>query len=158
MDTEAVRALAAQLTAKAGEIDTLRQQLTGQLENALWIGPDREQFYGDWTGQYCTALNQAAEGLRTAARRATANADEQEQTSSSLDAGFPRVELIPRTMAYGLGEDGTQPPGLHTMAVGEDGTQPPEFRTMAVGEDGNRPPDLFAHTMAVGEDGTQPPE
>jgi len=82
MDIQAVRTLAAQLTAKAGEIDTLRQQLTGQLENTPWVGPDREQFYGDWTGQYSTALTQVAEGLRNASQRATSNANQQEQASA----------------------------------------------------------------------------
>lgn len=83
MDIQAVRNLAAQLNQKAGEIDSLRQQLTGQLDSTPWIGPDRERFHSDWTGRYSTALNQVAEGLREASQRATQNANEQEQASNA---------------------------------------------------------------------------
>lgn len=82
MDIPAVRNLAVQLQQKAGEIDSLRQQLTGQLDGTPWVGPDRERFHSDWSGQYCTALNQVAEGLRDASQRANRNADEQEAASS----------------------------------------------------------------------------
>lgn len=82
MDIQAVRNLAQQLQQKAGEIDSLRQQLTGQLDSTPWVGADRERFHSDWTGQYSTALNQVAEGLRDASARATQNANEQEQASS----------------------------------------------------------------------------
>ncbi len=83
MDIPAVRSLASQLDVKAGEIESLRQQLTGQMESTPWVGPDRERFYGDWTGQYSQALNQVANALREASQRATANANEQEAASGS---------------------------------------------------------------------------
>jgi uncharacterized protein YukE len=83
MDIQAVRQLATQLNAKAGEIRNLTNQLTGQLEGTAWVGPDRERFYGDWTGQYVSALNNVAQGLEDAAQRATQNANQQEQASSS---------------------------------------------------------------------------
>lgn len=83
MDIEAVRSLATQLNTKASDIDSLRQQLTSQIESTAWVGADRERFYGDWTGQYTAALNQVAEGLRTAATCATNNANQQETTSNA---------------------------------------------------------------------------
>jgi len=83
MDIQAVRQLATQLNAKAGEIRNLTSQLTGQLEGTAWVGPDREQFYGDWTGQYVSALNNVAQGLEDASQRATQNANQQEQASGS---------------------------------------------------------------------------
>lgn len=83
MDIQAVRTLATQFQNKAGEIDSLRQQLTGQLDSTPWVGPDRDRFHSDWTGQYSNALNQVAEALREASRRATQNANEQEQASNS---------------------------------------------------------------------------
>lgn len=82
MDVQAVRTLGTQLNAKAGEIRSIAQQLTGQLESTPWVGPDREQFYGDWTGQHMTALNQVCQALEGASQRATMNANQQEQTSS----------------------------------------------------------------------------
>ncbi len=83
MDIPAVRQLAAQLNQKADEIDRLRQQLTSQLNSTQWVRNDRNQFANDWNGQYSTALNQVAQGLRDASTRANRNADEQETTSAS---------------------------------------------------------------------------
>lgn len=81
MDIAAVRQLSQQLNAKADEIRSITQQLTGQLQNTPWVGPDRERFYGDWTGQYTSALNNVVQGLEDAAQRAMQNANEQEQVS-----------------------------------------------------------------------------
>lgn len=81
MDIAAVRTLSQQLKAKADEIRTLTQQLTGQLQNTPWVGQDRERFYSDWTGQYCTALNNVVTGLEDASNRALQNANEQDQIS-----------------------------------------------------------------------------
>lgn len=82
MDIAAVRTLAKQLRTRAEEIKTITQQLTGQLQSTPWIGPDREQFYGDWTGRYTAALNNVVAGLETAATRAMLNSNEQEAASS----------------------------------------------------------------------------
>lgn len=83
MDIPAVRQLATQLNAKAGEIRNLRSQLTSQLDSTAWVGPDRDRFHGDWTGQYCNALEQVACGLEEASQRATMNAQQQEQASQA---------------------------------------------------------------------------
>lgn len=83
MDIAGVRQLATSLNAKADEIDALRQQLTSQLGATQWVGNDRNQFTNDWNGQYTSALNQVAQGLRDAATRANLNANEQEATSNS---------------------------------------------------------------------------
>ena len=81
MDIAAVRTLSQQLTAKAGDIRSLMQQLTTQLNNTQWVGPDQAQFLGDWQGQHCTALNNVISGLEDASARASRNADEQENAS-----------------------------------------------------------------------------
>jgi uncharacterized protein YukE len=82
MDINAVRQLAAAMRQKADEIDSLRQQLTNQLNNTQWVGNDRNQFTSDWNGMYTSSLNQVAQGLRDAATRADQNAGEQETASS----------------------------------------------------------------------------
>jgi hypothetical protein len=46
------------------------------------VGPDRERFLADWTGQHQAQLNQVVQALQDASRRATANAAEQEQASN----------------------------------------------------------------------------
>lgn len=82
MDIAAVRTLSKQLQTRADEIRTITQQLTGQLNSTPWVGPDREQFHGDWTGQYTAALNSVVNGLEQASMRALRNSNEQEQASS----------------------------------------------------------------------------
>jgi uncharacterized protein YukE len=82
MDIPAVRNLSKQLKSRADEIQSIQQQLTGQLDSTPWQGPDREQFHGDWNGQHRQALNAVIQGLEQASVRATRNANEQEQASS----------------------------------------------------------------------------
>lgn len=82
MDIAAVRTLSKQLQTRADEIRTITQQLTGQLNATPWVGPDREQFHGDWNGQYTAALNSVVNGLEQASVRALRNSNEQEQASS----------------------------------------------------------------------------
>lgn len=82
MDIASVRTLGQQLQSRADEIRTLTQQLTGQIESTAWVGPDRDQFHGDWTGQHTAALTTVVTGLENASARALRNADEQEQASS----------------------------------------------------------------------------
>ncbi len=61
MDIQAVRDLATQLTNKAGEIDSLRQQLTGKIDGTPWVGADRERFHNDWSSRHSVALTQVAD-------------------------------------------------------------------------------------------------
>lgn len=82
MDIAAVRQLSQQMKAKADEIRTLSQQLTGQLQNAQWVGPDRDRFTNDWQSQHVAALNRVAEGLEHASQAADNNASQQEQASN----------------------------------------------------------------------------
>lgn len=81
MDIAAVRQLSQQLTAKAGEIQTIMSTLTNQLQSTPWVGPDREKFLSDWQSQHVAALTRVKEGLEGAAQLATKNANEQEQAS-----------------------------------------------------------------------------
>ena len=82
MDPQAVRQFANQLNQKAQEIQTIMQQLTGDLQNTAWLGADRQQFESDWNGQHCSALRQVISGLETASQRASANAQQQEDVSN----------------------------------------------------------------------------
>jgi hypothetical protein len=83
MDIQQVRMLAQQLQQSAGEIKTLMQRLTSQLQSTPWVGADRTKFEGDWTGPHCAALNRVAGDLEQAAQTALRNASEQEAASSS---------------------------------------------------------------------------
>jgi uncharacterized protein YukE len=83
MDPAAVRQFAQQLNQKAGEIQSIMQQLTSSLQGTPWLGADRQQFESDWNGQHCAALRQVIQGLEDAATRAVANAQQQEQASQA---------------------------------------------------------------------------
>lgn len=83
MDIAQVRTLASQLDHAATEIQQLAQSLTSKLQGTPWVGPDRERFLADWTGHHQSQLNQVVHALQEAARRATANANEQEQVSNN---------------------------------------------------------------------------
>jgi uncharacterized protein YukE len=82
MDVAAVRQLSQQMKAKADEIRQLSQQLTGQLQNTQWVGPDRDRFTNDWQSQHAAALSRVAEGLEQASQAANNNASQQEQASN----------------------------------------------------------------------------
>lgn len=82
MDIAAVRTLSKQMKSGADEIRQITQQLTAQLNSTPWVGPDREQFHGDWTGQYTASLNKVVTGLEQASARALKNSNEQEQASA----------------------------------------------------------------------------
>ena len=83
MDIQAVRQLSQQMKSKAEEIRSLMQQLTSQLQNTQWVGPDREKFTSDWQGQHVAALNRVIQGLEDASTAASNNANQQEQASNS---------------------------------------------------------------------------
>lgn len=82
MDIPAVRNLSKQLKRRADEIESISQQLTGQLDATPWVGPDRQQFHSDWNGRYRQALRTVVQGLEQASVSANRNATEQEQASS----------------------------------------------------------------------------
>ena len=64
------------------QIQQLQQQLSQQLQNVQWIGPDREQFLGDWQSQHVPSLTNVVQAIEAAAQRAVQNATEQDQVSA----------------------------------------------------------------------------
>lgn len=84
MNPEEVRALASQLNQKAGEIESIKSQLTSKLQGTTWVGQDANQFRSEWDSSHAPAINRVVEALRTASQTATRNASAQDQTSSGL--------------------------------------------------------------------------
>lgn len=84
LDIEAVRELAHILQQQAEEVRATVQEITTQLSETEWMGPDADQFEEEWTGTHAAKLNEIASALDTYAASAEANASEQEGTSSSL--------------------------------------------------------------------------
>jgi uncharacterized protein YukE len=83
MDIGQVRTLATSMRSKADEIESIMGQLTNQLKQAQWVGPDRQKFEGDWDGHFCTSLRTVAQGLKDAATAADQNAQQQETASNA---------------------------------------------------------------------------
>jgi uncharacterized protein YukE len=83
MDVQSVRTLASQLNAKAEEIDTIANALSNQLNGVQWVGTDGDAFRNDWQSTHRSQLQQVSAALRDASTRATSNANQQEETSSS---------------------------------------------------------------------------
>jgi uncharacterized protein YukE len=84
MNVEQVRQLAGQLEQGAQQLEEIVSRLTNARQSAEWVGPDREQFMGEWTGQHVQQLRTVANGIREAGQKANRNAEEQQSTSSTL--------------------------------------------------------------------------
>lgn len=83
MNVGEVRDLATVLNQKADEIDTLSGTVTSKLSGTNWVGTDRTNFENDWQSTGVQSLKTVAQMLRDAGQRATNNANEQEQASST---------------------------------------------------------------------------
>jgi uncharacterized protein YukE len=83
MNIEEVRSLATQMDSCAGSIQDLMSRLTNLLNSTQWVGPDREQFLGEWQGTHVTQLNSVINGLRDASNKARLNAQQQEAASNA---------------------------------------------------------------------------
>ncbi len=81
MDPEAVKSLAAQMIKAADQIEALAGQLSKQLANAAWVGPDATSFKNDWQSHHQSQLKAVSNAVRDAATRAQRNAEQQIQTS-----------------------------------------------------------------------------
>ncbi|RPF22921.1 hypothetical protein [Myceligenerans xiligouense] len=84
LDIEAVREMANVLRQQAEEVRSTVQDITAQLGETEWMGPDADQFEEEWTNTHASKLNEIAAALENFAGTAEANAAEQEGTSSSL--------------------------------------------------------------------------
>lgn len=83
MDISQVRALAQLMSHTASEIQQMTANLTSNLQNTPWVGPDRQSFESDWHSTHVMQLNQVVNALNDAATRANNNATEQENVSQS---------------------------------------------------------------------------
>lgn len=84
LDIEAVREMANILRLQADEVRGTVQDITAQLAETEWLGPDADRFEDEWTNTHASRLNEIAAALDTYAGTAEASAAEQEGTSSSL--------------------------------------------------------------------------
>jgi uncharacterized protein YukE len=81
MNIDEVKQLAQQMQQAASQLQQMIGQITNALNNAQWVGPDRDRFVSDWQQLHTQALNGVANGLNQAAQ--TANVQVQKQETAS---------------------------------------------------------------------------
>ncbi|NJC21832.1 uncharacterized protein YukE [Arthrobacter pigmenti] len=74
--------LAQLLTQKSEELNQTANQLTQQLANTGWVGPDSERFRGDWE-THRAQLSQIAAQLQEVSSTVQRNRQDQEATSNN---------------------------------------------------------------------------
>lgn len=82
MDIAHIRLLAQQMIRGATDLRGLINDLTTDVENVPWRGPDREAFLDQWNGSHLVRLKRVAEGLETAGHDANVHARRQEEASA----------------------------------------------------------------------------
>ena len=74
--------LAQLLTQKSEELNQTANQLTQQLGNTAWVGPDSERFRGEWE-THRAQLTQIAAQLQEVSATVQRNRQDQEATSNA---------------------------------------------------------------------------
>ena len=85
-DVGQLRELAKQFHRNADELETIASRLQST-SRAVWTGPDAGEYFADVETSLSPRLRQTAQALRTAGDAASRNAQDQEQTSATLDGG-----------------------------------------------------------------------
>ncbi|MGW9413956.1 WXG100 family type VII secretion target [Arthrobacter cupressi] len=80
-DVQQLKTLGSKLSAGSNEIEQQRNTLNKVLHGTDWKGPDADKFRNEWQSQHMTALQKVAQALDEAGKKATKNANEQEQAS-----------------------------------------------------------------------------
>jgi uncharacterized protein YukE len=81
MNVEEVTALGTTLQTQAGHIRDMVGQLEGAINGTTWMGPDADQFKGQWWPEHKQHLLAVAEQLHGFGQSAKNNATEQMNTS-----------------------------------------------------------------------------
>jgi Proteins of 100 residues with WXG len=81
-DVQQLKTLGSKLVAGSNEIEQQRNTLNKVLQGTDWKGPDADRFRNEWQSQHMTSLQKVAQALDEAGKKATKNANEQEQASN----------------------------------------------------------------------------
>jgi len=82
-DVTQLRELAAALERSAQQLDAGRMSVGNRIRLRLWLGPIAVRFRLQWDSEYSRMIHSAAEGLRSAAKDARSNAEEQDRASAA---------------------------------------------------------------------------
>ncbi|MFT3852173.1 MAG: hypothetical protein QM733_05470 [Ilumatobacteraceae bacterium] len=80
-DAPALFSFANQLRARRQRIAAAAARLGAVLEQAHWVGPDRDRFVSSWQSQHAPALRAVCDDLDSAAGKVTRHAQAQENAS-----------------------------------------------------------------------------
>src|SRR5215207_6684969 len=86
-DIGELREFARQLSAGSDSLEDVRRTLQSAVTSAPWRGPDGEDLRNRWSTELAPSPADVAGGLRSAAQRIRANADDQERTSTDVGGG-----------------------------------------------------------------------
>lgn len=81
-DVSAMFAFVNELRRRRSKIDAATRKLGVLVEQANWVGPDREAFVSEWHGTHVPNLVGVVDQIDDAARRVVHHAQQQEQASS----------------------------------------------------------------------------
>ena len=81
-DVPAMFAFVNELRQRRAKIDAATRRLGSLVEQANWVGPDRDAFLAEWNGTHVPNLVRVVDQIDDAARRITYHAQQQEQASS----------------------------------------------------------------------------
>ena len=65
---EQLTSLKQKFTTEASDVQRLKTQITGAIDNTWWIGPAAERFKQAWTSDFAPALGRLEQALQEAAR------------------------------------------------------------------------------------------
>jgi len=94
LDPSAAADLVVRLGMAAELLERLRDDLTGRLRHAGWVGADAERVRAEWTSVHCGTLTGTAGGLRDAGERLRAEIREQ-VAASDAGGAVPRGPSCP---------------------------------------------------------------
>lgn len=80
-DAPALFGFANELRRRRSRIETATRQLGQLVEQANWVGPDREHFIREWQGRHAPSLMSIVEDLGEQAAKIAYHAQQQEQAS-----------------------------------------------------------------------------
>jgi hypothetical protein len=82
MDIGQIRSLAQMMVRGCLDLRGMVRELTVEVEQAPWRGPDRDRFVEQWNSHHAVRLSRVADSLEEASSEATAHARRQEEASA----------------------------------------------------------------------------
>lgn len=83
MNPEEGREVASAITEAGQQILDVIDGITSTVNSVEWVGPDYDNYQGDWNGFVSGAVTGVVDGLKAKSDELNTHADEQDQTSNN---------------------------------------------------------------------------